>query len=79
VPNFFGLTRDDAIRTAKNEGFKVDFKEDFSTQPVGTVFQQNPGAGSNVKRTTTIHLVLAKAAPTAPPTTPSPTPSPTVP
>ncbi len=58
---------------------KVDFKEDVSTQPVGTVFQQNPGAGSNVKRTTTIHLVLAKAAPTPPPTTPSPTPSPTVP
>jgi serine/threonine-protein kinase len=68
VPNFFGLTRDDAVQTAKNNGFKVDFKEDDSTMPTGTVFQQNPGAGSNVKRTTTIHLVLAKA-PTPPPTT----------
>ena len=31
----------------------------------GQVFEQNPGAGSNVKRTTTIRLVLAKAAPDA--------------
>ncbi len=30
--------------------------------PVGTVIEQSPGAGSNVKRSTTIRLTLAKAA-----------------
>lgn len=78
VPNFRGLTREEAVQTAKNAGFtKLDFTEAESTLPVGQVFDQNPGAGSNVKRTTTLHLKLAKAAPTAPPTTPSPSPSPT--
>lgn len=82
VPNFRGLTREEAIQTGKNNGFtKFDFKEAPSNMPVGTVFEQDPGAGSNVKRTTTIRLTLAKPMPTAPPTTPSPTPSvtPTVP
>jgi serine/threonine-protein kinase len=78
VPNFKGLTQDEAIQTAKNNGFtKIDFTEAESTLPVGTVFEQTPGAGSNVKRTTVIHLKLAKAPPTTPPTSPSPTPSPT--
>jgi serine/threonine-protein kinase len=79
VPNFFGNSKEDAIQTAKNAGFTkpLVFTEEVSTLPVGTVFQQNPGAGSNVKRTTTISLVLAKAAPTAPPTTPSPSVTPT--
>ncbi len=76
VPNFRGLTREEAIQTGKNNGFtKFDFKEAPSNMPVGTVFEQDPGAGSNVKRTTTIRLTLAKPMPTAPPTTPSPTPS----
>ncbi len=78
VPNFFGLSRDDAVQTARNAGFRnLDFKEDTSTMPVGTVFQQNPGAGSNVKRTTRIRLVLAKAATPTPPPPTSPSPSPT--
>ena len=72
VPNFRGLTREEAVQTAKNAGFtKLDFTEAESTLPVGQVFDQNPGAGSNVKRTTTLHLKLAKAAPTAPPTMPT--------
>lgn len=76
VPNFRGLTREEAIQTGKNNGFtKFDFKEAPSNMPVGTVFEQDPGAGSNVKRTTTIRLTLAKPMPTVEPTTPSPTPS----
>ncbi len=79
VPNFFGNSRDDAVRTARNAGFtNVRFSEDYSeTMSPGKVFQQNPGAGSNVKRTTIIRLVLAKTPETPPPTTPSPTPTPT--
>ena len=83
VPNFFGASRDDAIRQAKNAGFNsVKFTEDFSpSMTEGRVFQQNPGAGSNVKRSTTLRLVLAKTPATPPPPTPTPTPSitPTVP
>ena len=81
VPPLRTLTREEAIRTARNAGFtKLEFKEAESTMPVGTVIEQSPGAGSNVKRSTTLRLTLAKAAaPTAPPTTPSPTPTPTVP
>ncbi len=80
VPPLRTLTREEAIRTARNAGFtKLEFKEAESTMPVGTVIEQSPGAGSNVKRSTTLRLTLAKAAPTAPPTTPSPTPSPSVP
>ncbi len=80
VPNFRGLTREEAIQTGKNNGFtKFDFSQAESTMPVGTVIEQNPGAGSNVKRTTTIKLILAKAIPTAPPTSATPTPTETVP
>ncbi|HSK34387.1 MAG TPA: Stk1 family PASTA domain-containing Ser/Thr kinase [Propionicimonas sp.] len=81
VPPLRTLTREEAIRTARNAGFtKLEFKEAESTMPVGTVIEQSPGAGSNVKRSTTLRLTLAKAAaPTAPPTTPSPTPTPTAP
>jgi len=76
VPNFRGLTREEAVQTAKNAGFtKLAFTEAESSMTPGQVFDQNPGAGSNVKRTTTLHLVLAKAAPTTPPTTASPTPT----
>jgi serine/threonine-protein kinase len=76
VPNFRGLTREEAVQTAKNAGFSnLDFTEAESPTTAGQVFDQNPGAGSNVKRTTKLHLVLAKAAPTAPPTTASPTPT----
>jgi len=82
VPNFKGLTQNEAIQVGKNNGFtNLSFNEEESTQPVGAVFEQTPGAGSNVKRTTKIHLKIAKAPPTAPPTPTSPTPSgtPTVP
>ena len=85
VPMFFNMTRDEVIRTGKNNGFtKFDFTELETDVPsmVGRVIEQSPGAGSNVKRTTTIKVKLGKAMePTAPPTTPSATPtsSPTVP
>ena len=78
VPNYFGNTREDAIQTAKNAGFtSVKFTEEPSpTMSAGKVFQQSPGAGSNVKRTTTIRLTLAKTPETPPPTSPSPSSSP---
>ena len=73
VPNFDGLNRAAAIRTANEAGFgDPEFTEKESKKLAGTVISQDPKAGDSVDRDTTIKLVLAKAPP-AP--TPTPTPS----
>ena len=73
VPNFDGLNRAAAIRTANEAGFgDPEFTEKESKKLAGTVISQDPKAGDSVDRETTIKLVLAKAPP-AP--TPTPTPS----
>jgi eukaryotic-like serine/threonine-protein kinase len=88
VPDFEGLSRAAAIRIAKEAGFDDPvFVDRESSQPAGTVIAQNPEAGANVDRDTTIRLVLATAPPpepppttkepTEPPTTEPPTKSPT--
>ena len=78
MPSLTGISEEDARRVAKNAGFsKVDVDKVESTNPVGVIFEQDPPVGSNVKRTTTIKLKTAVAAPTAPPSTPAPSPSPT--
>ena len=89
VPNFDGVSREAAIRIAKDAGFGTpQFVERESSKPAGTVIAQTPQAGANVDRDTTISLVLATTPappqpppttkePTEPPTTKSPTPTPT--
>jgi eukaryotic-like serine/threonine-protein kinase len=78
VPNFIGLSQARAIQDAENAGFdKPQFIERQSSQPAGTVIAQNPQAGANVDRDTTIKLTLATAPPEPPPTTTEPTESPT--
>jgi eukaryotic-like serine/threonine-protein kinase len=89
VPDFEGVSRAAAVRIAHNAGFDDPaFVERQSSQPAGTVIAQNPQAGANVDRDTTIRLVLATAPappeppptteePTEPPTTEPPTKSPT--
>jgi beta-lactam-binding protein with PASTA domain/tRNA A-37 threonylcarbamoyl transferase component Bud32 len=80
VPDFDGLTRAAAIRVANEAGFDDPaFVERESSQPAGTVIAQNPAAGENVDRDTTIRLVLATAPspPQPPPTTDQPTEPPT--
>ncbi|MGV8908699.1 MAG: Stk1 family PASTA domain-containing Ser/Thr kinase [Propionicimonas sp.] len=85
VPMFRGLTKAEVIRTGKNSGFtKFEFTDLETSDPslYDRVIEQDPGVGSNVKRTTTIQIRLGKAmTPTTPPTTPSTTPtsSPSVP
>ena len=72
VPNFDGLNRAAAIRTANEAGFgEPAFTERESKKLAGTVISQDPKAGDSVDRDTTIKLVLAKAPPTP---TPRPTP-----
>ena len=69
VPNFDGLNRAAANRTASEAGFgEPEFTEKESKKLAGTVISQNPPAGESVDRDTTIKLVLAKAPPTPTPT-----------
>ena len=69
VPNFDGLNRAAAIRTANEAGFgDPEFTEKESKKLAGTVISQDPKAGDSVDRDTTIKLVLAKAPPAPTPT-----------
>jgi eukaryotic-like serine/threonine-protein kinase len=80
VPDFDGVSRAAAIRIANEAGFDDPvFVEQESSQPAGTVIAQNPRAGANVDRDTTIRLTLATAPapPEPPPTTDEPTEPPT--
>ncbi|WP_415118028.1 Stk1 family PASTA domain-containing Ser/Thr kinase [Micropruina sp.] len=71
VPNFYSLTKAAAQAQADRMGFEVTFTEAETTeQPAGRVFQQNPAAGEEIKRSQKIKLTLAK-------TPPTPTPTPT--
>jgi beta-lactam-binding protein with PASTA domain/tRNA A-37 threonylcarbamoyl transferase component Bud32 len=76
VPNFDGLSRSAATRVANDAGFgdPVFVEKETSKGTPGTVISQNPQAGANVDRDTTIRLTLAVQAP--PPTTPPPTTEP---
>ncbi len=77
VPDFDGLSRSAAIREANNKGFgdPVFVEKQTSNGTPGTVIAQNPQAGANVDRDTTIRLTLA-VQPPPPPTTPPPTTEP---
>jgi eukaryotic-like serine/threonine-protein kinase len=80
VPNFQGVNRAAAIRIANDAGFDDPvFSDQESSQPAGTVIAQNPRAGANVDRDTTIKLTLATtpSPPEPPPTTKEPTEPPT--
>ncbi len=75
VPNFKGLTQEEAIAQAVEAGFPPPkFSTAESLETAGTVISQNPVLGKVVKRTTVIKLVLAVAPPT-PTETPTETPT----
>lgn len=71
VPNFRGMTEDEAKAAADNSGFTVRFVEQDSTETAGLVFKQDPPMGSVISRTSKITLYIA--------TTPEPSPSPGTP
>jgi serine/threonine-protein kinase len=84
VPDFDGLSRSAAVRTANGAGFgdPVFVERQTSKGTPGTVIAQSPRAGANVDRDTTIRLTLAVQPPpptTPPPTTQPPTKPPTTP
>ncbi len=74
VPNFYNYTKAGAQALADRTGWTVIFTEEETDQlQPGRVFDQTPGPGEVVKRTTKITLVVAKAV--VPPPSESPTPT----
>jgi Serine/threonine protein kinase len=77
VPNFKGLTQEEAIAQAVEAGFpSPKFTTAESLETPGTVISQSPVLGKVEKRTTVIKLVLAVAPPT-PTATPTESETPT--
>ena len=69
VPNMRGISEQEARDLAAASGFKkIKVITQESTATPGTIVDQTPGAGSSVKRTTTITLVKAVAPPVVTPT-----------
>jgi hypothetical protein len=66
VPDFLGLSVEDAEREAEELDLKLEtergggFLDSLVPRPLG-VCQQSPGAGKRVLRGTTVHLLVARA------------------
>ncbi|MDN5699151.1 MAG: Stk1 family PASTA domain-containing Ser/Thr kinase [Kocuria sp.] len=64
VPQFQGMTLDDARNAISQAGFAVGgIQTQFSDQPEGTVLQQVPAAGSKAEEGTAVDLNVATASP----------------
>ncbi|TXJ81892.1 Stk1 family PASTA domain-containing Ser/Thr kinase [Streptomyces lavendulae] len=63
VPNVLGQTFDAAqsALTVDKYQFKVNRKDEVSTQPAGTVIRQSPDLGTEVEKGATVTLTVAKA------------------
>ncbi len=63
VPNVVGMTKGDAERVVKDNGFTVGnvTEQDSDTVAAGNVVSQDPKEGTNAKTGSAINLVVAKA------------------
>ncbi|MFF3336708.1 Stk1 family PASTA domain-containing Ser/Thr kinase [Streptomyces sp. NPDC002888] len=63
VPTVLGKTLDEAKSILEDDkyGFKVETKEEVSTEDPGTVTDQDPDLGDEVEKGTTVTLTIAKA------------------
>lgn len=60
VPTVIGLQVDAAINRLQDDGFKVQIhRQPNDTRPAGTVFSQNPDAGTNTGKGTTVQLFVS--------------------
>ena len=66
MPKVVGLQVDEAQSQLESAGLKSDVTEQETTQPAGTVMQQDPSTGTRVDRGTTVQLTVAKARPEVP-------------
>ncbi|KAF3466403.1 Stk1 family PASTA domain-containing Ser/Thr kinase [Streptomyces sp. Tu 3180] len=64
VPNFVGETREDAQKLAENGDLKLSFeKKPCEDQSSGKICDQTPDAGTEVKKGSTVTLVVSTGAP----------------
>ncbi len=60
VPSVEGLALDDAVSRVENDGFKADIVSQPNDAAEGTVFRQNPGAGTNLEKGSDVQLLVSK-------------------
>jgi eukaryotic-like serine/threonine-protein kinase len=63
VPNVTGLSRDSAEARLRDEGFGVSVAEQESDEPEGDVIAQDPAAGAEVARGTTVTITVSTGKP----------------
>ncbi|MGW5038140.1 Stk1 family PASTA domain-containing Ser/Thr kinase [Streptomyces parvulus] len=61
VPNVIDKNVDDATQRLEDKGFKVETKRTESSQDEGTVLSQDPDPGSELEKSSTVTLEVAKA------------------
>jgi serine/threonine-protein kinase len=66
VPKLVGLQRDEAEAQLEAAGLRAEVTEQETTQPAGTVMQQDPSSGTRVDRGATVRLTVAKERPEVP-------------
>lgn len=60
VPAVEGLALDNAVARIQDEGFKADIVSEPNPAPQGTVFRQNPTAGTKRDKGSTVQLLSSK-------------------
>ena len=63
VISFVGMTKDEFLATDYNNLLRAEFPEEYSSEPAGTVLSQSPDAGSTVRKSSVITLVVSTGVP----------------
>ena len=66
VPKLVGLQSDDAEAQLQKLGLTADVTEQETTQPAGTVMEQDPPTGTSVDKGAAVKLTVAKERPEVP-------------
>lgn len=78
VPSFAGLTENRAKRRAKQAGFRIKIKSDYSSHTAkGKVMRQSKKKGKMVRKKTVVTITISKGKRPVRTTEPKPTPTPT--
>lgn len=59
VPAFIGMSREEAIQAANNLGISLQYKNEVSSKPVGTVLDQDIDSGTDIHSKQIVTLTLA--------------------
>ena len=77
VPDVFGASVAAAEKQITDLGLKYEIKEEYSTSDAGTVYNQLPASGAELKKGSTVTLFVSKGPEPTPTPTPTNTPTPT--